>query len=235
MKGLFLFPPVTPWCAALGDTDPCSTALFKTTLDISVETGVSEEENWFSLGPFSERSEKPGLIILALSIARMMVPAFTIAACSCVPLHGAKLSPSPQREMWGLTSTHCKTGIWLMLSFDRPRKEQGASHPWLLRRLCGEAEGAALLTPHKELPKLSKVWEECKRHPDINIKGVIPKVCRNKRQMVIGHSGIRIIMTERELGMKERAGKCQQLGSRDHELSQMEERAQNIQQKQVRL
>lgn len=36
--------------------------------------------------------------------------------------------------------------------------------------------------------------------------------------MVIGHSGIRIIMTERELGMKERADKCQQLGSRDHEL-----------------
>lgn len=53
--------------------------------------------------------------------------------------------------------------------------------------------------------------------------------------MVIGHSGIRIIMTERELGMKERAGKCQQLGSRDHELSQMEESAQNIQLKQVRL
>lgn len=53
--------------------------------------------------------------------------------------------------------------------------------------------------------------------------------------MVIGHSGIRIIMTERELGMKERADKCQLLGSRDHELSQMEESAQNIQQRQVRL
>lgn len=42
-------------------------------------------------------------------------------------------------------------------------------------------------------------------------------------------------MTERELGMEERAGKCQQLGNRDHELSQMEESAQNIQQKQVQL
>lgn len=31
-------------------------------------------------------------------------------------------------------------------------------------------------------------------------------------------------MTERELGMKERAGKCQQLGNRDHELSRQEEK-----------
>lgn len=40
-------------------------------------------------------------------------------------------------------------------------------------------------------------------------------------------------MTEGELRVKERAGKCQQLGNRDCELSQLDERAQNIQQKLV--
>lgn len=94
MKGLFLFPPVTPQCAAVIGIDPCSPALFKTTLDISVEAGVSEEDR-FSLGPFSKGAEKAGLIILALSMARMMVPACTIAECSCVPLHGAKIYPQP--------------------------------------------------------------------------------------------------------------------------------------------
>lgn len=93
MKGLFLFPPVTPQCAAVGSTDPCSPALFKTTLDISGEAGVSEEEYRFSLGPFYKRAEKAGLIILAQSIARVMVPGFTIAECSM----GPRFTPSPQR------------------------------------------------------------------------------------------------------------------------------------------
>lgn len=78
----------------MGGTDPCSPALFKTTLDISVEAGVSEEYG-FSLGPFYKRAEEAGLIILALSTARVMVPAFTLAESSCVPLHGAKIYPQP--------------------------------------------------------------------------------------------------------------------------------------------
>lgn len=81
----------------MGGIDPCSLALFKTTLDISLEAGVSEEYR-FSLGPFSKRAEKAGLIILALSIVRMMVPAFTIAEWSFGPLHGAKIYPHPTKR-----------------------------------------------------------------------------------------------------------------------------------------
>jgi len=48
MEGLFLLPPVTPQSEALGGIHPCSIALFKTTLGISVETGLPEEWNRFS-------------------------------------------------------------------------------------------------------------------------------------------------------------------------------------------
>lgn len=130
MKGLFLFPPATPQCAAVGGIDPSSPALFKTTLDISVEAGVSEEEYRFSLGPFSKRAEKAGLIVLAPSIARMMVPAFTIAECSCAPLHGAKIYPQPTErdvkpDLNPLQNWHLIDAVlW------EARKEQGSAHPW---------------------------------------------------------------------------------------------------------
>lgn len=77
------------------------------------------------------------------------------------------------------------------------RDAQGSACPFA-GTLRGEAGAAAqrkeLVTPSNGLE------DERQRNPDINIKDVIPEVCRNKREVVIGHSGVRIVNDRKRAG-----------------------------------
>lgn len=167
---------------------------------VSVQTGLPEEGDGPSQVPVWEgragRTRHP----VTLSVARAAVSCELY--CSCVQLQGPSVPPATGRKVRPDLSppqNQRLTGAVV----GRARDAQGSVCP-LAGTLRGDAEPAA--QPRELVKPSNGLEDERQRNPDINIKDVIPKVCRNKREVVIGHSGVRVVNDRKRAG-NERKGR----------------------------